>query len=148
MHFKFNSFLMSRWWVGTCFCTLTCPYPITHLPNGSGYFRAKPFPIWYPQHFSNLVHSTHTYPPTKVEQTVCSETSAYKRQTPGNYPEESIQRMSVSIEVTGLRTYYTGQTQNFSSHTCIRHTIHHISWYNIRGCIENNVKSNKRLTWF
>ena len=28
-------------------------------------------------------------------------------------------RMSVSIEVTGLRTYYTGQTQNFSSHMCI-----------------------------
>jgi hypothetical protein len=27
----------------------------------------------------------------KMEQTVCSETSAYKIQTPGNYPEESIQ---------------------------------------------------------
>jgi len=27
----------------------------------------------------------------KVEQTECSETSAYKIQTPGNYPEESIQ---------------------------------------------------------
>jgi len=26
----------------------------------------------------------------KMEQTVCSETSAYKFQTPGNYPEESI----------------------------------------------------------
>jgi hypothetical protein len=29
--------------------------------------------------------------PTKMEQTECSETSAYKIQTPGNYPEESIQ---------------------------------------------------------
>jgi hypothetical protein len=28
----------------------------------------------------------------KMEQTQCSETSAYKIQTPGNYPEESIQR--------------------------------------------------------
>jgi hypothetical protein len=28
----------------------------------------------------------------KMDQTVCSETSAYKIQTPGNYPEESIQR--------------------------------------------------------
>jgi hypothetical protein len=26
-----------------------------------------------------------------MEQTECSETSAYKIQTPGNYPEESIQ---------------------------------------------------------
>ena len=42
------------------------------------------------QHFSNLVHSTHIYLPMKMEQTECSETSAYKLQTPGNYPEESI----------------------------------------------------------
>jgi hypothetical protein len=27
----------------------------------------------------------------KLEQTECSETSAYKIQTPGSYPEESIQ---------------------------------------------------------
>jgi len=40
--------------------------------------------------FSNLV-ILHIYPPMKMEQTVCSETSAYKIQTPGNYPEESIQ---------------------------------------------------------
>jgi hypothetical protein len=33
----------------------------------------------------------YTYPPMKMEQTECSETSAYKIQTPGNYPEESIQ---------------------------------------------------------
>jgi len=28
----------------------------------------------------------------KMEQTDCSETSAYKIQTPGNYPEENIQQ--------------------------------------------------------
>jgi hypothetical protein len=28
----------------------------------------------------------------KMEKTECSETSAYKIQTPGNYPEESIQQ--------------------------------------------------------
>ena len=28
----------------------------------------------------------------KMEQTECSETSAYKIQTPGNYPEENMQR--------------------------------------------------------
>jgi hypothetical protein len=40
--------------------------------------------------FSNLV-ILGAYLPMKTEQTVCSETSAYKIQTPGNYPEESIQ---------------------------------------------------------
>jgi len=35
----------------------------------------------------------YTYPPMKMEQTECSETSAYKIQTPGNYPEESIQQL-------------------------------------------------------
>jgi hypothetical protein len=29
--------------------------------------------------------------PIKLEQTECSETSIYKIQTPGNYPEENIQ---------------------------------------------------------
>ena len=31
-----------------------------------------------------------TYPSMKMEQTECSETSAYKIQRAGNYPEESI----------------------------------------------------------
>ena len=35
--------------------------------------------------------STHIYLPMKMEQTECSETSAYKIQTPGNYPKESVQ---------------------------------------------------------
>jgi hypothetical protein len=34
----------------------------------------------------------HTYPSMKMEQTECSETLAYKIQTPGNYPEVSIQQ--------------------------------------------------------
>ena len=33
----------------------------------------------------------HTYLPMNMEQTECSETSAYKLEPPGNYPEESIQ---------------------------------------------------------
>jgi hypothetical protein len=31
--------------------------------------------------------------PMKMEQTECSETSAYKIQTPGNFPKESIQHL-------------------------------------------------------
>ena len=42
--------------------------------------------------FSNLV-ILHAYPPIKMEQTGCSEKSACKIQTPGNYPEESMQRL-------------------------------------------------------
>jgi hypothetical protein len=33
----------------------------------------------------------HAYPPACEDGTECSETSAYKIQMPGNYPEESIQ---------------------------------------------------------
>ena len=35
--------------------------------------------------------------PMKMEQTQCSETSAYKLQTPGNYPKESIQ-LKISLQ--------------------------------------------------
>jgi len=77
----------------TCFCTRTCHYTVTLLPIGSGYFRAKPFPVRI-LIFSRLV-TLHTYPPMKMEQTGCSKTSAYKIQTPGNYPEKSIQHEQV-----------------------------------------------------
>jgi len=34
----------------------------------------------------------------KMKQTECSETLAYKIQTPGNYPEESIQQYIKSLQ--------------------------------------------------
>jgi hypothetical protein len=44
------------------------------------------------QRFSTLcLFHLDTYPPTMMEQTERSETLACKIQTPGNYPEESIQ---------------------------------------------------------
>jgi len=39
--------------------------------------------------FENVI--LPTCPPMKMEETECSETWAYKLQTPENYPEESIQ---------------------------------------------------------
>ena len=36
----------------------------------------------------------------KMEQTECSETSAYKIRTPGNYPEESTKRITSSFTTT------------------------------------------------
>jgi len=46
-------------------------------------------PVWIPQVFSNLVN---LHLPAYEDETECSETSAYKIQTPGNYPEENIQQ--------------------------------------------------------
>jgi hypothetical protein len=37
----------------------------------------------------------------KMEQTECSETLAYKIQTPGNYPEENIQITHVTFAKEG-----------------------------------------------
>jgi len=39
----------------------------------------------------------YKYPNMKMEETECSETSAYKIQTPGNYPEESIQHTDITF---------------------------------------------------
>jgi hypothetical protein len=43
------------------------------------------------------LHRTHAYLPVKME--VCSETSAYKLQTPGNYPKETIQHLEHGISL-------------------------------------------------
>jgi len=51
----------------------------------------------------------------KTEQTECSEMSAYKIQTPGNYPEESIQhsehgeslKSRMSVQVSQITYLYT-----------------------------------------
>jgi len=43
--------------------------------------------------------------PMKMEQTECSETSAYKLQTPGNYPEENIQHSTGLLKmIVGVLT--------------------------------------------
>ena len=48
-----------------------------------------------PTNCTSHILPAHTYLPMKVEQTECSETAAYKIQTPGNYPEESIQHSNL-----------------------------------------------------
>jgi len=70
-------------------CNRTYPYPVNLLPIGSGYFGAKPSPVWIPKQFSNLVI---LHLPAYEDGTECSETSTYKIQTPGNYPKESIKK--------------------------------------------------------
>jgi len=43
-----------------------------------------------------------TYLPMKKEHTECSETSAYKIQTPGNYPEENIQQDFSGFQISQI----------------------------------------------
>ena len=60
--------------------------------------------IYIYSNFSQL----HTYRPMKMEQTECSETLAYKIQTPGNCPEEIIQQvktMSSAVAVKPTHMY-------------------------------------------
>ena len=49
------------------------------------------FPVYTPT-VNKPFHSTHTYLPMKMKQTECSETSACKTQTPGNYSQVIIQQ--------------------------------------------------------
>ena len=55
-------------------------------------FSSQTFPRINTPSFSNLV-ILYTYSPMKMEQTECSETSAYNIQMPGNYPKENIQHI-------------------------------------------------------
>jgi len=54
------------------------------------------------------VGAFYTYLPMKMEQAECSKTSAYKIQTPGNYPEESI-RQTAGCFVSLVPIYQTTQ---------------------------------------
>ena len=58
-------------------------------------FEPNLLPYGYPN--NPQIQSFYTYLPVKVEQTECSETSAYKVQKPGNYPEENIQQKSAVL---------------------------------------------------
>jgi len=63
---------------------------MTRFEKCWGIYTGKVLDKYIPQHFSNLV-ILRTDLPMKMEQTERSETSAYKIQTAGDYPEESIQ---------------------------------------------------------
>jgi hypothetical protein len=90
-----------------CFCSWTRPHPVTLRPNGSGYFEPHLFPYEYPN-ISQTWSFLHL--PAYEDGTVCSETSAYKIQTPGNYPEESIQQIICTNNVNTS----TSSTTNFN----------------------------------
>jgi hypothetical protein len=97
--------------------------------------------------FSNPV-ILHTYPPMKMEQTECSETSAYKIQTPGNYPEDSIQHSEhgeslKSSTFTLFRTTFMffNILQEYSKKSCIifSKTVYHIEYVYINNTLSKNI---------
>jgi hypothetical protein len=78
------------------------PLPVTLLPIGSCCFRAKSFSCI---NTPTVLSSSHTsyHLPMKMEQTECSEMSAYIIQTPGNYPKRkhNIFRTRRKFEIRG-----------------------------------------------
>jgi hypothetical protein len=63
-------------------------------------FEPKLFPYEYPKHFSNIVVLRLS---AYEDETEPSETLAYKIQTPGNYPEESIQHTYTDRKTRNVR---------------------------------------------
>jgi hypothetical protein len=63
-------------------CSVCCGFFLGNSP-ASGYYMPT---------FRNTICSIYTDLPMKMERMECFETSAYKIQTPGNYPEENIQQ--------------------------------------------------------
>jgi hypothetical protein len=63
----------------------------------------------------------------KMEQIECSETSAYKIQTPGNHPEENIQHFLPSLQNFRMLDIVSlcSLTAVFGSFTC--HAIHFLA---------------------
>jgi hypothetical protein len=68
---------------------------MTRFENVGVFIREK---VWletnlFPYKYSNILKPSHPpYLSAYKDETECSETSAYKIQTPGNFPEESIQQ--------------------------------------------------------
>jgi hypothetical protein len=126
----------------------TCPVSFTHPPVASMWvvtlhnlflyshppLPCHPLSYWLrlssSQTFSCINTPTfsiplilHTYLPMKMEQTECSEMSAYKIQTPGNYPEESMQQMLFNLTWICLTT--GGYVRSDASDLTLVHSYSH-----------------------
>jgi len=66
--------------------------------TGKGLAQAIFEPNLFPYKYSNILKSSNSSYLTAYEDEIkCSKTSAYKIQTPGNYSEENIQQMCLSL---------------------------------------------------
>jgi len=76
---------------------------MTRSENVGVFIREK---VWlenrlslFPYKYSNILKHSHcSYLSAYEDGTECSEMSAYKIQTPRNYPEESIQQTAISFK--------------------------------------------------
>ena len=81
----------------------------------------------------------------KMEQTECSETSAYKLQTPGNYPKESIQHTEHGESLKSRKTCLfvieirLKETVLAASFRFIYENLLPTSLYMIRICISSSL---------
>jgi hypothetical protein len=74
---------------------VSVPGPATTLPPSFLLAQAIFEPNDFPYKYSNIFKPSHpSYLSAYEDGTECSETSAYKIHTPGNYPEEGIQSLS------------------------------------------------------
>jgi hypothetical protein len=70
------------------------------IPQGLNFICRRFGTLFHLHRQVGMKYVSYTYLPMKMEQTECSETSAYKIQTPGTYPEESIQQSSPNLTVS------------------------------------------------
>ena len=98
-HISFTFAPLASMWVTalhSLFLYLDLPPPCHPPSNWLRLFSSQIFSCVSTPTFSTPA-ILHTYPPMKMEQTECFETSAYKIQTPGNYAEESIQHYFIFL---------------------------------------------------
>jgi len=98
-HISFTHVPVTSMWVVTLhsvFLYSDLPPPCHPTSDWLRLFSSQTFSHINTPTFSTPIIS-HTYPSMKMEQTECSETLAYKIQTPESYPEESIQQCLVLL---------------------------------------------------
>jgi hypothetical protein len=82
------------------------PQPATRLSPSFLLAQAIFEPSLFPYKYSNILKPSHSsYLSTFEDGTECSETSAYKIQTLGNYPEESIQQFIYAFKKEIVYSY-------------------------------------------
>ena len=81
---------------------------------------------------------------TEMEQTECSETSAYKIQTPGNHPKESIHE----VKSDHIRFFLSLRAAFFSSSSNINAIAANCLLENEWGCIIDGDKRGPRITCY
>jgi hypothetical protein len=96
--------------------------------------------------FSNLVHSTPTYPPMKMEQRWCSKTLAYKIQMPGNYPEESIQHSEHSEHLKSRILFWIITSNELHNDSQRLMEMVHLSWHMLDSVLSLRCITHKNVS--